>query len=70
MKWPFESRKSTDIRIFKDPITGDVTLRLVGPIGFPNSANPILTLVVTLNVKLDEEGINRLHDQLNQYVST
>jgi hypothetical protein len=69
MRWPFKSHKSTDIRIFKDPKTGDVTLRLVGPVNFPTSASPILTVFVTLNVKLDEEGINRLFDQLGQYVS-
>jgi hypothetical protein len=31
MRWPFKSDKETNIRIFRDPKTDEITLRLVGP---------------------------------------
>ncbi|RZU41107.1 hypothetical protein BDD14_2603 [Edaphobacter modestus] len=67
MRWPFKSKAATDIRIFRDPKTDAVTLRLVGPMCFPSTENSIVTLSVSLNVKLDDEGIQRLYEQLSHY---
>jgi hypothetical protein len=39
MRWPFQSKKETDIRIFRDPKTDEITLRLVGPVCLPSSEN-------------------------------
>src|SRR3981189_885705 len=39
MRWPFKSKKETDIRIFRDPKTDEITLRLVGPVCLPSSEN-------------------------------
>ena len=70
MRWPFKSKKETDIRIFRDPQTDEITLRLVGPWCFPNTENPIVTLTMTMDVKLDAEGIQRLHEQLFHFATS
>lgn len=70
MRWPFNSKKETDIRIFRDPKTDVVTLRLVGPMCIPSTENPIITLSVSMNVKLEEEGIQRLYEQLSHYAKS
>lgn len=67
MKWPFKSKKETDIRIFRDTKTDEVTLRLIGPMCLPSSENPILSISVQMDVRLDEQGIQRLHEQLSHF---
>jgi hypothetical protein len=70
MRWPFQSKKETDIRIFRDPKTDEITLRLVGPICLPSSENPILTFTVTLDTKLDAVAIQRLSEQLSYFTNS
>jgi hypothetical protein len=70
VRWPFQSKKETDIRIFRDPKTDEITLRLVGPICLPSSKNPILTFTVTLDTKLDADGIKRLSEQLSYFTNS
>lgn len=67
IRWPFRSKKATDLRIFRDPKTDEVTLRLVGPLCLPTPENPILSLTVTMDVNLDQEGIQRLYEQLSHF---
>jgi hypothetical protein len=67
MRWPFRNRKETDIRIYRDPKTDEITLRLVGPWCFPSPENPIATLTMTLDTKLDAEAIQRLYEQLSHF---
>jgi hypothetical protein len=68
MRWPFKSKEATDLRIFRDPKTDKVTLRLVGPMCLPNADNPIVTISVQMDVHLDPEGIQRLYEQLSHFV--
>jgi hypothetical protein len=67
MRWPFKSKKETDIRIFRDPKTDKVTLRLVGPLCLPSTDNPIVTISVQMDVNLDQEATQRLYEQLSHF---
>jgi hypothetical protein len=67
MRWPFTSKKETDIRIFRDPKTDKVTLRLVGPMRLPSTDSPIVTISVQMDVHLDQEAIQRLYEQLSHF---
>jgi len=69
MRWPFKSKKETDIRVFRDPKTDELTLRLVGPVCLPNIENPVVTLSVQMDVKLDQEAIQRLYLQLSHFAA-
>ncbi len=69
MRWPFATKLDTDLRICRDPVTGKTTLRLVGPICFPGSDLPIVSITTTLDVWLDENGIKRLYEQLKHFAS-
>lgn len=66
MKWPFRhKRPECDIRAFRNPKTGKLTLRLHGDIGVPLSwEEPILTLDVTLDAPISEHVAAFLRDQL------
>jgi hypothetical protein len=70
MRWPFRSQKETDVRIFRDPHTNQITMRLVGPICLPSSENPILSFTTTLDVKLEPNGIQRLYEQLSHFANS
>lgn len=48
MRWPFQSNRETDLRIYRDPATDEIMLRVVGPLGLPSPENPILTFTVTM----------------------
>jgi|GEM_PF-3678397 len=68
MKWPFRSKKDeTDIRIFRDPRTGELTLRLNGEIGWPSrpGAEPLITVGVSLNTRIPESAARQLRDQID-----
>jgi hypothetical protein len=67
MRWPFKSKEATDLRIFRDAKTDKVTLRLVGPMCLPSAENPIVTISVQMDVQLDQEGIQRLYEQLSHF---
>lgn len=67
MRWPFKSKRDTDIRVFRNPKTDKVTLRLVGPVCLPNLENPIVTLSVQMDVNLDQEAVQRLYQQLSYF---
>jgi hypothetical protein len=69
MRWPFKSKKETDIRVFRNPKTDELTLRLVGPVCLPNIENPVVTLSVQMDVKLDQEAIQRLYLQLSHFAA-
>jgi hypothetical protein len=70
MRWPFKSKKETDIRVFRDPQTDQITLRLVGPWCFPSPENPIVSLTMTMDIELNEEAIQRLHEQLSYFAKS
>lgn len=67
MHWPFKSQRETDIRVFKNPKTDKLTLRLVGPVCLPNGENPIVTISVQMDVNLNQEAIQRLYQQLSHF---
>jgi hypothetical protein len=67
MRWPFKSKEPTDLRIFRDPKTDKITLRLIGPMCLPSAENSIVTLSVQMDVHLDEEGVRRLYAQLSHF---
>jgi hypothetical protein len=67
MKWPFNTKADTDLRIYRDSETDEVKLRLVGPIAFPAPTFPILAITITLEAVLDQEGIERLYKQLQHF---
>lgn len=69
MRWPFKSKKETDIRVFRDPETDELTLRLIGPMCLPSSENPVVTLSVQMDVKLNQEAIQRLYLQLSYFAA-
>jgi hypothetical protein len=67
MRWPFETKADTDVRIFRDPVTDEITLRLVGPICLPRPDFPILSISITLDARLDKTAIERLYGQLKHF---
>jgi hypothetical protein len=67
MRWPFKNEKETGIRVFRNPKTDELMLRLIGPMCLPSSDNPIVTLSVQMDVKLDEEAMRRLYQQLSYF---
>ena len=69
MRWPFKSKKETDIRVFRDPETDELILRLVGPVCLPNTENPVVTLSLQMDVKLDQEATQRLYQQLSHFAA-
>jgi hypothetical protein len=72
MKWPFRRRRDeTDIRIFRDPKTGELTLRLNGSLGWPSGQDkePVVALNVTLSTVLTESVARQLRDQINALIS-
>jgi hypothetical protein len=66
MRWPFKSKLSTDIRVFRDPKTDKITLRIVGPVGLP-AENPMVTLSVTMDYALEDDAVERLSEQLAHF---
>ena len=71
MRWPFRAKRpDCDIRAFRDPKSGKLTLRLQGDIGFPlHWEQPILTLDVKLDAPVDETVAIRLRNQLTFLLS-
>jgi hypothetical protein len=67
MRWPFKSNKETDIRVFRDPKTDEITLRVAGPLSLPSSENPIITMYTTVDYALNTEAVQRLHEQLSYF---
>jgi hypothetical protein len=67
MRWPFQSKKATDIRIFRDSRTNAITLRMVGPLCLPSPENPIISLTTTMEFALNEEAVQRLYEQLRYF---
>jgi hypothetical protein len=68
MKWPFRSKRDeTDIRIFRDPKTGELTLRLQGDIGWPTGPDkePVVTLNVSLRMQIADTAARQLRNQIN-----
>jgi hypothetical protein len=66
MKWPFaHKRPECDVRIFRDPKSGMLTLRLHGDVGVPfRWEEPILTLDLKLEAPMTDEVAAQLRDQL------
>ncbi len=67
MRWPFQSKKATDIRIFRDSKTNEITLRMVGPLCLPSPENPIISLTTTMEFALNDEAVQRLYEQLRHF---
>lgn len=71
MRWPFRrKRQETDLRIFRDPKTGELTLRLKGDVGWPadEEREPVIQIAVTLNTRLTESAARQLRDQMNAFL--
>lgn len=66
MKWPFrQKRPECDVRIYRNPKTGKLTLRLCGDVGVPFKwEEPILTLELKLEAPMSDEVGEQLRDQL------
>jgi hypothetical protein len=71
MRWPFRrKREETDLRIFRDPKTGELTLRLHGDVGWPadEARVPMIQIAVTLNTRLTESAARQLRDHINTFL--
>lgn len=66
MLWPFRpKRPDCDVRVFRDPQSGRLTLRLQGDVGFPLEwEQPVVTLEVKLDAPIDEAVAIQLTNQL------
>ena len=66
MRWPFRAKRpECDVRVFRAPKTGKLTLRLRGDVGVPSAwEQPILTLEVRLDAAMSDEIAEQLRDQL------
>jgi hypothetical protein len=66
MKWPFRhKRPECDVRIFRDPKTCKLTIRLHGDVGIPLTwEEPILTFDLSLDAPMTDEVATQLRDQL------
>ena len=67
MRWPFQSKKATEIRIFRNSKTDQITLRIVGPLYLPNPENPVVSFSATIEYGLTEEAVQRLYEQLHYF---
>lgn len=72
LRCPFRSKKETDLRVFRDPKTNEITLRLVGPFSFPGGDDPMVsfTFTITMDTVLNQEAVERLYEQLSHYVKS
>lgn len=60
MRWPFRTDRATDLRVYRDPKTGEITLAMNGEVKFS-----ILRIRVMLRDDLSKETALRLRDQIN-----
>jgi hypothetical protein len=70
MKWPFRrKREETDLRLFRNPKTNELTLSMKGSVGFPLSwIEPIVQMNVNLTTPISDNSARLLRDQLNTLV--
>jgi hypothetical protein len=66
MKWPFRrKRDETDLRVFRDPKSGELTLRMDGSVGWPSAwEQPIIQMQVKLTTPLTDTVARQVRDQL------
>lgn len=60
MRWPFRTDRSTDLRVYRDPKTGETTLAMNGEVVFS-----IFKLGVNVRAELPKETALSLRDQIN-----
>ena len=60
MRWPFLTDRSTDLRVYRDPKTGELKLAMNGEMEFS-----ILKIGVTVQADLPKEAALSLRDQVN-----
>lgn len=60
MRWPFRTDRSTDLRVYRDPKTGELKLALNGEVEFS-----IVKLSVAVLADLPKETALNLRDQIN-----
>jgi hypothetical protein len=68
MRWPFgKKREQTDLRIFRHPKNGELTLRMRGMVGWPSGdrMQPIIAFEVTIDARVTEEEARLLRDQID-----
>jgi hypothetical protein len=67
MKWPFRrERDETDLRVFRDLKSGELTLRMDGSAGWPTSwEQPFVQVQVRLTTPLSTAVARQVRDQLN-----
>jgi len=67
VKWPFRrKRDETDLRVFRDPKSGELTLRMDGSVGWPPAwEQPIVQLQVRLTTPMTESVARQIRDQLD-----
>jgi hypothetical protein len=70
VKWPFKrKREATDLRVFRDPKSGELTLRMDGSVGWPSAwEEPIVQLQVRLTTPMTESVARQIRDQLNAFL--
>jgi hypothetical protein len=70
VKWPFNrKREETDLRVFRDPKSGELTLRMDGSVGWPSEwEQPIVQFHVRLTTPMTESAARQIRDQLNTLV--
>jgi hypothetical protein len=68
MRWPFQSKKANELRVFRDGKTNEIILRIVGPLCLPSPESPIqLNFTATVEYQLDQEAVQRLYEQLRYF---
>ncbi len=60
MRWPFRTDRSTNLRVYREPKTGEPTLAMNGEVVFS-----IFKLGVTVRADLPKETALGLRDQIN-----
>jgi hypothetical protein len=60
MRWPWQPDRDTDLRIYRDPKTGEPTLKMQGGLDLT-----VVTFDVTLHTKVTRDVALRLRDQIN-----
>ena len=67
MRWPFRrNRDETDLRVFRDPKSAELILRMDGSAGWPLSwEQPLIQIQVRLTTSLTTGVARQLRDQLN-----
>jgi len=65
MRWPWQPERDTDLRIYRDPKTGEPKLKMQGQLDLT-----VMTIDVTLHTKITKDASLRLRDQISDIFSS